>query len=71
MNKKEKATSKAPLAEYFNSESHGDSWHLFCKKCKKGWALKKDSDHPGNLLHLLNHAHGHKMSTCGSAALGR
>lgn len=50
---------KAPLPEYYNAESKGKEWHLFCKVCGKGWALKKDSTHPGNTLHLLNHARSH------------
>ena len=61
MNKKE----KSPLSEYFRGEDKGNKWHLFCRKCGKGWALNKPTDgpgvHPGNLLHLLNHAHSHKQ----------
>jgi len=54
----------APLAEHFRAESHGAKWHLFCRKCGKGWSLVKQTKgmdyHPGNLLHLLNHAHSHE-----------
>jgi hypothetical protein len=50
----------SPLPEYFRAESDGTHWRLFCKKCKMGWSLPKGNDHPGNLLHLLNHARSHK-----------
>jgi hypothetical protein len=54
----------APLTEYFRAESHGDKWHMFCNKCGRAWSLKKQAKgtdyHPGNLLHLLNHARSHK-----------
>lgn len=42
----------------FNVKDAGADWHLHCKVCGKGWSLKKTSDHPGNILHLLNHARG-------------
>jgi len=53
---------ESPLSEYFNAESHGEKWHLFCKGCGKGWELPKGDTHPGNLLHLLNHARSHKAA---------
>ena len=53
-----------PLAEHFRAENHGTNWHMFCKKCGKGWSLVKQTKgmdyHPGNLLALLNHARSHK-----------
>jgi hypothetical protein len=59
-----KLKEEAPLTDKFNVEDHGAEWHLFCKVCGKGWALKKpatgEGAHIGNLLHLLNHAAGHK-----------
>jgi hypothetical protein len=50
----------APLPKYFRVIDAGEDWHLRCKVCGKGWALKKHNDHPGNLLALLNHAHSHR-----------
>ena len=39
---------------------------LHCLECDQGWAIRKpltgDGAHPGNLLHLLNHAAGHDQS---------
>lgn len=52
-------SDKAPLPDYFRAESKGKNWHLFCKRCEQGWSLPKDNNHPGNMLHLLNHARGH------------
>lgn len=51
---------KPPLPEYFEAKDKGQNWHLFCRKCGKGWALKKSSQAVGNLLHLLNHARSHE-----------
>lgn len=50
----------APLPDYFDAKVVGDSWHLRCKVCREGWALKRSSAHVGNTLHLLNHARSHK-----------
>jgi hypothetical protein len=60
MDKTNKQTQTPPLPEYFRAESYKNQWRLFCKKCNKGWALNKDNCHPGNILHLLNHAYSHK-----------
>ncbi len=49
----------APLPEYFNAKSVGNKWELRCKRCDVGWSLPKDNKHPGNILHLLNHARSH------------
>jgi hypothetical protein len=58
---------EAPLPQYFRAKDHmgqGTHWALTCKKCGKGWTLGKklkgQDYHPGNLLHLLNHARSHK-----------
>lgn len=32
---------------------------IVCEKCGDMWHLDKDSNHPANTLHLLNHARGH------------
>lgn len=57
----------APLKDHFRAESHGNKWHMFCKNCGKGWSLVKQTKgmeyHPGNLLHLLNHAYSHKSES--------
>lgn len=50
---------KGPLPDHFTSTSHGPDWHLYCRKCGRGWSLPKSNDRPGNLLHLLNHARSH------------
>jgi hypothetical protein len=56
-------TSGAPLAEYYDSEDKGQHYDMWCKKCSRGWRLTKppagQEFRPGNLLHLLNHAHSH------------
>ena len=56
----EQKVGAAPLPEHFRAEDGGSVWRLFCRKCGKGWELKKTSNHPGNLLHLLNHAASHR-----------
>ena len=45
----------------FNVEDAGKDFHVWCKRCSKGWALKKTSTHVGNVLHLLNHEKGHRQ----------
>jgi hypothetical protein len=64
METSQKTNEEAPLNDKFNAEDHGTKWHLFCKVCGRGWALNKKKDgedyHPGNLLHLLNHARSHE-----------
>lgn len=47
--------NEAPLPEMFISRNQGEFWHLHCKICHTGFRLKKTSDHPGNLLALLDH----------------
>lgn len=59
MNKQPKTQPEAPLPKYYDVEDAGDEWNLWCKRCGKGWALSKQSTHPGNLLHLLDHARSH------------
>jgi len=59
MTKKQTVSLSAPFPEHFKAESKGKVWHLYCRHCDKGWALLKTSNHPGNLLHLLNHARSH------------
>lgn len=44
----------------FNVEDAGKDFHVWCKRCSKGWALKKTSSHVGNVLHLLNHEASHR-----------
>jgi hypothetical protein len=55
---------EAPLAEHFRAVDKGRDWHMFCKKCGRGWSLVKQMKgrdyHPGNLLQLLDHARSHK-----------
>jgi len=58
------ALTGAPLAEYFEGSDKGDHWEMWCKRCNKGWSLKKPDPGKevgvGNLLHLLNHARSHE-----------
>jgi len=53
--------AQAPLSKHFDSRDCGTDWHLYCRCCGQGWAVKKTGTHPGDLLHLLDHARGHKM----------
>lgn len=48
------------MKKYFRVVEKPTSYEFWCLKCKKGWELKNKSNHPGNYLHLLNHAYGHK-----------
>lgn len=34
-------------------------WLITCEKCDSMWHLSKSDKHPGNVLHLLNHARSH------------
>lgn len=50
------------IKKYFTVEDaprQKDKYLITCEKCGDMWHLKKDSDHGGNVLHLLNHARGH------------
>ena len=49
--------------EYFNLKTEGKLWIIRCKLCSSGWSLPKNNKHTGNLLHLLNHAMGHKENS--------
>lgn len=49
-------TVPAALPSKYEVKDAGSAWHLFCKVCGKGWALKKSSTAPGNVLHLLGAA---------------
>lgn len=46
------------IRDYYDVKDKGTEFHLFCKICKAGFSLKKTSNHPGNLLSLLNHYRG-------------
>lgn len=48
------------LREYFDLGETKLGWEVCCKRCNKSWELKRGGEqHPGNILHLLNHAFGH------------
>lgn len=48
------------LMQYFNIEADESGRTIKCKECPQQWHLKKGGEeHPGNFLHLLNHAYGH------------
>ena len=47
------------LKQYFRIAETPTRYELRCLKCKQGWALMKGNTHPGNFLHLLNHAYSH------------
>lgn len=51
-----------PIRKYFTVEQAPrqlDKWLIVCPKCSDMWHLDKKSTHPGNVLHLLNHARSH------------
>jgi hypothetical protein len=51
-----------PIRKYFTVETaprQKNKWLVICEKCDSMWHLDKDSKHPGNVLHLLNHAISH------------
>jgi hypothetical protein len=51
-----------PIRKYFTVETaprQPSKWLVICEKCDSMWHLDKKSEHPGNVLHLLNHARGH------------
>lgn len=47
------------MKKYFRVDKKSGRYEFRCLKCSKGWALKATSNHPGNYLHLLNHAYSH------------
>lgn len=50
------------IRKYFTVEDaprKPDKWLIICPKCSDMWHLDKNSTHPGNALHLLNHARSH------------
>ena len=53
-------TGAAPLPDYYEAESIGNNWALWCKKCDKGWKLPKSNNHPAPILKLLEHARSHE-----------
>jgi hypothetical protein len=56
--------SALPLAirRDFTVLERGRYWHIRCDVCRKAWSLPREKQtHPGNILHLLNHAEGHKQ----------
>ena len=58
----------ASLRRYFTIEdapSQPDLWLIVCPTCGEMWHLKKINNHPGNVLHLLNHARGHRDEKAG------
>jgi uncharacterized C2H2 Zn-finger protein len=52
------------VRKYFTVEDaprQKNKWLIVCPKCDAMWHLDKDNKHPGNVLHLLNHARGHDV----------
>lgn len=47
------------MKKYFHVIVGPEQTEFWCKRCKRGWALSNSSNHPGNYLHLLDHAYGH------------
>lgn len=47
------------LERGFKIQEQTAVYRIECKVCHKAWALDKNSQHPGNILHLLNHEAGH------------
>jgi hypothetical protein len=54
-------TNIEALKQYFKIvEKPEKVFKLYCKRCQAGWQLdNRKGAHPGNMLHLLNHAYGH------------
>lgn len=48
------------MKKFFRIVERGNQREFWCLKCKKGWGLPIGNNHPGNYLHMLNHAYGHK-----------
>lgn len=49
------------LKKYFAIDQDEKGFIFKCLKCSRRWRLNKGGEkHPGNVLHLLNHAYGHK-----------
>jgi hypothetical protein len=51
------------VRKYFTVETaphNRDMWLIICEKCANMWHLKKGNETVGSVLHLLNHARGHK-----------
>ena len=44
----------------FDVDDAGTRFEVWCKRCDKGWGLKKGSSAIGNVLHLLNHEASHR-----------
>lgn len=50
------------LKPYYRIETHGNSYHIYCKVCNCGWTLPVGKATVGTILKLLDHAHSHKAS---------
>jgi len=49
------------LKDRFDIMEKDGVYKIYCKKCDAGWQLDtRQGLHPGNILHLLNHAAGHR-----------
>jgi len=59
-------SSRAPkdniekMREFFKITERKGRYEFRCLKCSMGWALPTTNRHPGNYLHLLNHAYSHR-----------
>jgi hypothetical protein len=47
------------MKKYFRVVEKSGRYEFWCLKCKKGWGLPSTNNHPGNYLHMLNHAYSH------------
>jgi len=47
------------MKQYFDVTERKGRYEFRCLKCQKGWSLASNNNHPGNYLHLLNHAYSH------------
>lgn len=57
-----KSDTMTTVRKYFTVETaprKPNKWLVICEKCGSMWHLDKEANHPGNVLHLLNHARGH------------
>jgi len=48
------------LRPYYRIKQHGDSYHIYCKVCGRGWTLPVVNVSVGNILRLLDHGRSHK-----------
>jgi len=59
-----KSDMMSSIRAYFTVETaprQKDKWLIECERCGDMWHLPKDNVRIGSVLHLLDHARGHKV----------